>query len=77
MNVSCATSDLHRRGLEKIPFFHSQQSLRFIAPFLTKSYVTIHHGFDLNCLPLKTQNTDYQSTKNIFYTTMDVYCLSA
>jgi ADP-heptose:LPS heptosyltransferase len=65
MNVSCATSGLHRRSLDKIPFFPGKQSLRVIAPFLTKSYVTIHHGFDLNCLPSKTRNTDYYSTKNI------------
>ena len=65
MNVSSATSGLPHRHLEGIPFFPASQSLRVIAGLRTKPYVTVHHGFDLKFLPVKTRESDYKSTKNI------------
>jgi Glycosyltransferase family 9 (heptosyltransferase) len=65
MNVSSATSGLPHRHLDEIPFFPTNQSLRGIAGLLIKPYVTVHHGFDLKFLPIKTRETDYKSTKNI------------
>ena len=65
MKVSVTTSGLNDRNLDEIPFFPTKQSLRVVAPLLTKPYVTVHHGFDLLFLPAKTRNTDYGSTKNI------------
>ena len=65
MKVSVATSGLPHRNPDEIPFFPGKQSLRAIIDLLTKRYVTVHHGFDLNFLPAKTRTTDYSSTKNI------------
>jgi Glycosyltransferase family 9 (heptosyltransferase) len=65
MNVSSTTSGLPHRHLDEIPFFPTNQSLRGIARLLIKPYVTVHHGFDLKFLPIKTRETDYKSTKNI------------
>ena len=65
MKVSAATSGLRLNNMDEIPFFPGKKSLRVIVPFLVKPYVTVHHGFDLNDLPPKTRETDYNSTKNI------------
>jgi Glycosyltransferase family 9 (heptosyltransferase) len=65
MKVSIATSGLRHDVLDEIPFFPSKRALRVVAGLLTKRYVTVHHGFDVNSLPAKTRVTDYRSTKNI------------
>ena len=49
----------------KYPFFLVNNRFGSISGFLTKRYVTVHHGFDLKHLPAKTRETDYSSTKNI------------
>jgi SAM-dependent methyltransferase len=65
MSVSSVTSGLPHRHLGEIPFFPTNQSFRTTARFRTKPYVTVHHGFDLKFLPVRTRETDYKSTKNI------------
>jgi SAM-dependent methyltransferase len=65
MQVSIATSGLPYRNPDEIPFFPSKQSLRVVAGLLTKPYVTVHHGFDVEFLPPRTRKTDYGSTKNM------------
>lgn len=63
--LSVATSGLPCPNPHEIPFFVGKQSVAAISELLTKRYVTVHHGFDLNCLPVKTRTTDYSSTKNL------------
>jgi SAM-dependent methyltransferase len=65
MKVSVATSGLPHRSPDEIPFFPSRRALRVVARLLTRRYVTVHHGFDLNYLPAKTRDTDYAATKNL------------
>ena len=65
MKVSVETSGLRHGNPDQIPFFPSKQSLRVIAWLLTRTYITIHHGFDVDFLPARTRKTDYSSTKNI------------
>ena len=65
MKMSVATSALPHRNPDEIPFFLGKHSFLVIAELLTKRYVTVHHGFDLNFLPAKTRETDYSSTKNL------------
>ena len=65
MKASVATSGLPHYNPDEIPFFPSKESFRAISGFLTKRYVTVHHGFDLKHLPAKTRETDYSSTKNL------------
>jgi ADP-heptose:LPS heptosyltransferase len=65
LKVGVATSSRLRGNTEVIPFFPQKKSLRVIAGLVTQPYVTVHHGFDVNSLPARTRETDYQSTKNI------------
>jgi ADP-heptose:LPS heptosyltransferase len=65
IQMSVATSGLHFRDPEELPFFLSKRALRVIAPLLKKPYITVHHGFDSTFLPARTRTTDYSSTKNI------------
>jgi ADP-heptose:LPS heptosyltransferase len=65
LKISIATSGIIHGKSEVIPFFPQEKSLRVIAGLVTRPYVTIHHGFDVNSLPARTRETDYRSTKNI------------
>jgi len=68
VRVTALTSGLPHRNKIEIPFFPSKESLRVIGGFLTKPYVTVHHGFhgyNPKFLPAKTRTTDYNSTKTI------------
>ena len=47
-------------------FFPVSNRFDVIAGLLTKPYVTVHHGFDLNYLPARTRKTDYSLDEEYF-----------
>ena len=48
-----------------IPFFPTAKALRIVSEFLSKSYITVHNGFDRNNIGARRRKTNYASTKNI------------